>query len=78
MLHKDLLSSFKVSAYKSRYKMILCHNVLDNSIVVREETKITVCKDTDQLTLFVNYRHARDLVLAHKSVSLGNSLVGCK
>ena len=76
MLHKDLLCACEVCADRGGNKIILSHNVLDYyRVKVLDESEVTVCEYAHKLILLVNDRHARDLILAHKSICFGNGLV---
>ena len=79
VFHKDALSPCKVCAHRCSHQVILCHYVLDKDRVkVLDKSQVTVGEYAHQLVVLINDRHAGDLILAHKCVSLGNCFIGCK
>ena len=58
VLAEDLLSLFEVSTYGSSNEVVLCHDLGDLRVEVCKEAHITVCDDTDELVLVINYRNA--------------------
>ena len=79
MLHKYLLSAFKIRINRSSNEVFLSHNVTDLDIFkISDKSKISVSEDTLELAILIDYRHAGDLILAHELISFSNSFIGCK
>jgi len=79
MLHKYLLSAFKIRINRSSNEVFLSHNVTDLDIFkISDKSKISVSEDTLKLAILIDYRHAGDLILAHELISFSNSFIGCK
>ena len=62
---KNLGSCNQVCLKMCSYKIFTCHDLINLLVQMTLETKVTVCNNTNQVILVINYRNTTDMLIMH-------------
>ena len=76
LVRREDLQRFRVRRSDvARDEIVLRHDLADLSVHVGKEAHVAVCDDADEDVVFVDDRHARDLVFSHQRLGFVNVVV---